>query len=72
LPRSLIIPRVITLRTLADVRTLMQHLPPTREKVTWRHVATYLDEAARGGDTVNVAVPLQMVLSMEGVECRPR
>jgi hypothetical protein len=30
-----------------------------------------LDAAAWGGDTVDVAVPLRMVLSMEGVECRP-
>jgi hypothetical protein len=44
---------VMTLKTLADVREL-------------------LDAAARGGDTVNVVVPLRMVLSMEGVECRPK
>ena len=61
----------MTLTTLADVRELMRHLPrQTREKDTWRHVAAMLDEAARGGDVVDVAVPLQMVLSMEGVECR--
>jgi hypothetical protein len=55
------------LKTLADVRTLMQHLPKrTRDKETWRYVA------ARGGDTADVAVPLRMVLSMEGVECRPK
>jgi hypothetical protein len=29
-----------------------------------------LDAAARGGDTV--AVPLQMVLSLEGVPCLPQ
>ena len=34
-------------------------------------VAARLDEAARGGETIDVAVPLQMVLSLEGVECRP-
>ena len=66
-------PQVMTLKTLADVRELIErHLPAeTREKSTWRHVATCLDKAARGGDTVDVAVPLQMVLSMERVECRP-
>jgi hypothetical protein len=26
-----------------------------------------LDEAARGGDTIDVTVPLEMVLMMEGV-----
>ena len=33
-------------------------------------VATRLDEVAHGGDTINVAVPLQMVLSLEGVVTR--
>jgi len=62
----------MTLSTLADVRELMRHLPrQTREKDTWRHIAAMLEKGARGGDTVDVAVPLQMVLSMEGVECRP-
>jgi len=28
--------------------------------------------SAISGETVNVTVPLQMVLSMEGVECRPK
>jgi hypothetical protein len=71
LPRLLIIPAVMKLRTLADVRTLLRHLPAaTREKSTWRYVADRLDEAARGADPRDVAMPLQMVLSMEGVECR--
>ena len=62
------------LTTLADVRALVQHLPKDhREKSTWRHVEKQLNAAARGEvDTIDVAVPLQMVLSMEGVECRPR
>jgi hypothetical protein len=30
-----------------------------------------LDEAARGGDIIDVMVPLRMVLGMEGVACRP-
>ncbi len=39
LPRPLIIPTVMTLKTLADVRTLMRHLPAEhRERPTWRHV----------------------------------
>ncbi len=73
LPRPLVIPTVMTLSTLADVRELMRHLPRhTREKDTWRHVAAMLEAAARGDDTVDVAVPVRMVLSMEGVECRPK
>jgi hypothetical protein len=31
-----------------------------------------LDEAARGGDIMDVVVPLRMVLGMEGIACRPR
>jgi hypothetical protein len=74
LPRVLVIPKVMTLKTLADVRELIErHLPAeTRKKSTWQHVAKCLAEAARGGDTVDVSVPLQIVLSMEGVECRPK
>jgi hypothetical protein len=57
-----------TLTTLSDVRELLKHLPKGhRERSTWRHVAAYLNEAAAGDSTVDVTVPLQMVLSMEGV-----
>jgi len=31
-----------------------------------------LTAAVGGADTIHVAVLLQMVLSMEGVECRPK
>jgi hypothetical protein len=74
LPRPLVIPGVMELTTLADVRELIKHLPKGhRERSTWRHVAACLDEAVLGEvDTIDVAVPLQMVLSMEGVECRPK
>lgn len=73
LPRPLSIPGVMKLATLADVRTLLGHLPHQhRDKTTWRHVADRLDEAARGGELVDLVVPLRMVLSMEGIECRPR
>jgi hypothetical protein len=72
LPELLVIPKVMTLRTLADVRTLLKHLPPeTREKETWQHVADCLDKAARGSvDVIHVSIPLQIVMAMEGVECR--
>ena len=60
------------LRTLADVRELLTHLPERcRDKSTWQHVIACLDEAALDGDTVNVAVPLRLVLSLERVECLP-
>jgi hypothetical protein len=58
-----------TLATLADVRTLLGHLPADhREKATWR------DEAAHGARMIDVTVPLRMVQSMEGSppSARPR
>jgi hypothetical protein len=74
LPRPLIIPKVMKLATLADVRELIQHLPKDRRaKSTWQHIEKQLNAAALGEvDMIDVAVPLQMVLSMEGVECRLR
>jgi hypothetical protein len=75
LPRPIIIPAIGTLVTLADVRALIERDLTTRcrQKAGWRYVAGRLAEAARdGGDTTPVAVALRMVLSMEGVERRPR
>jgi hypothetical protein len=72
LPQPLTIPEVMDLRTLADVRELLTHLPERcRGKSTWQHVIACLEEAALDGDTQNVSVPLRIVLSMEGVECQP-
>jgi hypothetical protein len=63
----------MTLRTLADVRTLMQHLPDGhRERSTWRHVAKQLAAAADGGDINDVVVPLRLVLQLERVPCLPQ
>jgi hypothetical protein len=71
LPQPLTIRKVMKLVTLADGRVLLGHLPKEyRAKETWRHVAKTLDEAARGGDSVDVAVVSKMVLSMEGISCR--
>ena len=64
MPRPLKIPSVTTLKTLADVRTLMQHLPDGhRERSTWRHIAKQLAAAANGGDIDDVVVALRLVLS---------
>jgi hypothetical protein len=42
-------------------------------KSTWRHVEKQLNAAALGGvDTIDVAVPLRMVLSTEGVTYLPQ
>jgi hypothetical protein len=71
LPRSLVIPTVMALKTLADVRELMRHLPPgCRERPTWRHVAAELERAVAGADTVDVAIALRLALMLGNVECR--
>jgi hypothetical protein len=68
----LVIPGVLKLSTLSDVRELMRLLPrATRERDTWRHVAAQLDEAARGADVNDAVVALRLVLMLERVECRP-
>jgi hypothetical protein len=73
LPQPLVIPKVMTLKTLVDVRILIErHLPQRfRAKPTWRYVAARLAEAAHSGNTVDVAVSLRLALSLEGVECHP-
>ena len=71
LPAPLAIPKLMTLKTLGDVRDLLGHLPKEhRAKDTWQHVAKTLDEAVRGGDTLDVSVALRMVLFLEGIWCR--
>jgi hypothetical protein len=60
--RPLAIPEVMTLRTLADVRELLGHLPKgVRERSTWQRVAAQLDLAARGGaDPADVSVAMRL------------
>ena len=67
-------PKLMKLTKLADVRDLIRRLPKDHgTKSTWQHVEKQLNAAAVGAvDTVDVAVPLQMVLSMEGVTCLPQ
>jgi hypothetical protein len=74
LPRPLKIPSVTTLKTLADVRTLMQRLPDGhRERsTTWRHVAKQLAAAADDGDINDAVISLRLVLQLERVPCRPQ
>ncbi len=71
LPRPIVIPKVMKLKTLADVRTLMRHLPKDYQaRPTWRHVAAELQQAAAGADTVDVDVALRLALMFENVESR--
>jgi 2-keto-3-deoxy-L-rhamnonate aldolase RhmA len=74
LPRALVIPTVMTLRTLDDVRELMRHLPEeNRSKATWRYVASQLDKVATETlDAAEVEIALRLVLMLEGVKCRPK
>jgi hypothetical protein len=72
LPQPLVIPGLMTLATLADVRTLLDHVPAEhREKENWRYAAAKLDEAARGASVVEVFALLCTVLTMEGIAYRP-
>jgi hypothetical protein len=49
---------------LADVRTLLGHLPKeTRVKSTWQHVEAALKQAATGRDTTELWAALQMISS---------
>jgi len=73
LPRPIIIPDVMELATLADVRILVEkHLPAEyRSKFTWRQLAGLLRRAAEGRqDVAEVSTALRIVLQLEGVTCR--
>jgi 2-keto-3-deoxy-L-rhamnonate aldolase RhmA len=71
LPQALVMPRVMTLRTLDDVRALIRYLPEGRRASTpWRHVKQKLEQAADGGDLTDVEAALRAALSLEGVEYR--
>jgi len=68
LPRPLVIPGVMRLKTLADVRKLIGRMPMDfRTKETWQRIAALVDDAARG-DTD----PAQLVLIMENVPVQPK
>jgi len=64
----------MTLKTLADVRELIKRLPKDhREKSSWQHVEKQLNAAALGKvETIDVAVPLRLVLQLEHVPCLPQ
>jgi hypothetical protein len=64
LPRPTTIPQVLTLKTLADVRELLKHIPiEKRELARWQH----LEAALKAGDPAETAVVLKLVLQIERV-----
>ena len=74
LPRPLKIPTVMMLKTLTDVRELVErHLPAEwRQRDTWRHVAKQLTAVADGGDINDVVVSLRLELHLERVPYLPQ
>jgi hypothetical protein len=60
----------MTLKTLADVRALIEHLGDRRDRTTWRHVIAELAKAAGGSDPADASIALRMALSIERVEYR--
>jgi hypothetical protein len=68
LPRPITIPDVISLKTLADVRKLLAHIPKSRRQLSsWQHVEKTLQACAAGDDAANISVALQLVLQAERV-----
>jgi len=72
LPQPLTIPGIMTLATLADLRTLIEKYFPARcrDRTIPRYVADRLAAAARGHDTSRVTASL-IILALESVPCRP-
>jgi hypothetical protein len=71
LPCPLVIPKVMKLRTLADVRKLLRLVPADRRKLPrWQGVANDLKDAALGGSITRLEAGLRLVLFMERVTCR--
>jgi len=44
----------------------------SRQKSTWQYVAGLALDAANGGDGADLSIGLRMVLSLEGIACRPK
>ena len=61
----------MTLKTLADVRGFLKHLPKERrQNETWQVVVRRLDAAATGGSVDDLSIALQMAFSWNGLNIR--
>jgi hypothetical protein len=68
LSRPLTISGATQLKTLADVRELIRHLPDQhRRRPSWRYVEAEITDAACSGDVVGASAALRMVLTFECV-----
>jgi len=65
---------ILTLATVDDVRELIVTRPQeeSREKRTWRYVAGLALDAANGSDGADLSIVLCMMISLDGVACRPK
>jgi hypothetical protein len=74
LPAPLIIPDVMTMTTLADVRAFVtKRLPePYRDRPHWLAVARDVEAAACGGDPGEASMAIRFALLVEGVACRTK
>jgi hypothetical protein len=72
LPQPIVIPDVMKLATLDDVRALVEkHLPAEyRTKFSWRQLAGMLRRAADGKEDVAEVSTARIVFDTEGVEYR--
>jgi hypothetical protein len=73
LPRPLDFAGVLTVRTISDVRVLVErHLPEShRDRPHWHAVSVAIAEAAIGGDVQEVEIALWLAAAIEGLRCRP-
>jgi hypothetical protein len=75
LPRLVIIPKILTVTTLADVRMLLEmRLPraPGKDRHGYMSKTCYTAPARGQDEPGDAEIVLRMVLSIEGLECQPQ
>lgn len=66
----MLIPDVMTVRTLADIRVLIE-LAEGLSRARTGAVARYLKAVAAGADPENVGTELMVAFAVDGIACRP-